>query len=429
MQLTSDCMEHSHDHNHHHHHSHETGEPFAPAAENLLLELAMQARDGSLYVRDMPDIGELHTLEEQFDIKNMRARLGDAYPDLGFMGEAAVIAAFARQADTLPTSHPRYDHSHGEDDGCGKTHGPVRRTLDTFEQKVLGKIRNQRVRLVAAAAFRGSSLILCPGDDLAAIGLQLYGAFSGHTGHDEHTHAEHMAILPGRPRIDMAKGTAVITSLPLDVAVRHNEMPDTDPARAWRERTADPEPLVSAPEATATPERPRRWRRLALIGAAAIAFVGGGFAVANASHEAPQPAAKVPAVAPQQGFGEAPAQAGEDAPKSVQIMHAERAQKGDSQWGMVQDEVRQALGKPGRTPLINALTHISVHANKGEVINVGEQVQLPTREVIIKINRAVQEPQNADPRLVADLRILNSQSEFGSAESHAAIERMQSYAF
>jgi hypothetical protein len=427
MQLTSDCMEHSHDHhNHHHSHSHETGEPFAPAAENLLFELAMQARDGALRVQDMPDIGELHELEEQFDIKNLRARLGDAYPDLGFMGEAAVIAAFAKQAGTLPTSHPRYDHSHGDGDGCGKTHGPVRRTLDTIEQKVLGRIRNQRVRLVAAAAFRGSSLILCPGDDLAAIGLQLYGAFSGHTGHEEHTHTEHVAILPGRPRIDLAKGTAVITSLPLDVTVPHNQMPDTDPARAWRERTFDPEPPAPKPEALVKPERPRRWRRLALIGAAAISFVGGGFAVANASHEAPQPAAKTPAVAPQQGFGNAP-NVTEAAPP--QFMHTERAQKGDSQWGMIQDEVHETLGTRGRTPLINALTHLSVHANKGEAINPGQQVQLPTREVIIKINSAVQKPNAADPRLVADLRILNAQNEFGSAESEGAIQRIKSYAF
>lgn len=212
MQLTSDCMEHIH-----HDHTHEHHEPFAPAAESLLLDLATQARAGTLPVPDGLDFDEVAALEQQYDIKNIKARLGDAYPNLDPLGEAAVAIAFAERVGALPATHGRYDHSHGHgDDGCGKTHGPVRRAMDTFEHKVLGRIRNQRVRLVAAAAFRGSSLILCPGDDLAAIGLQLYGAFTGHTGHDTHgDHAEHQAILPRRPYVTTRMGRICIDS-PLD---------------------------------------------------------------------------------------------------------------------------------------------------------------------------------------------------------------------
>lgn len=423
MQFTSGCMEHIHDHGH----IHERHEPFAPAAENLLLDLALQANTGNLDVPDGADLDQLAKLEEQHNIKKIKARLGDAYPEVGIMGEAAVILAFAERADALPASHPRYNHSHGhEGDGCGKTHGPVRRTLDTIEQKVLGRIRNQRVKLVAAAAFRGSSLILCPGDDLAAIGLQLYGAFSGQASHDEHTHAEHKAVLPGRPRIDFGKGTAFI-SLPLDTPVTHAELPDTPAGRMVRERTHDPEPPQPKTDVVPQPERiRRRLRRLALVGAAAVAFVAGGFVVANAGDEAPQPVAKAPAVAPAVQSPEAPAPELQKPPKPHH-MDEITAEHGDSQWELIEDKVRATLGRGGRTPLINALTHMGVYANKGTNINPGQKVKLPSREVVINMDRAVQNPQAADPRLVADVRILNSQNELGSPESSAAVQRMRTY--
>jgi hypothetical protein len=420
MQLTSGCMEHIH--HDHHNHAHEHGEAFGPAAENLLLQLALRARAGDLRVHDMPDIGEIAKLEEQFDIKNIKARLGDAYPDIGFLGEAAVIVQFAGQAHELPTSHSRYDHSHGADDGCGKTHGPVRRTLETIEQKVLGRIRSRRIKLVAAAAFRGSSLVLCPGDDLAAIGLQLYGAFSGHTGHDEHRHEEHKAILPGRPRIDFAKGTAVISSLPLDVAMPHDNMPDTPAGRIWRERTSDPEP-PKAEIVQAQPERKKHvLRKLALFGAAAIVFAGGGFAVAQSGNDAPPQA---PAIAPSEALSTV------SPPKTVQpqqpqIMHAIHAQAGDSQWELIEDRVEYVLGREGRTPLVNALVHVAAHHNADAVpepgsVRPGQVLQIPADVVIRDFADALKNPAG-HPYLAAHIKTLNEQPRFNTQRTAQTVD-------
>lgn len=191
-------MEHAHDH----------AQPFPVAAENLLLDLARRARASKLEA--LAD-GEING-----DISEIKARLGDAYPALSASQEAGVAAAFAAEGDGLPTTHPRFEHSHAhhDDEGCTKTHGPMRRVFDSFEHAVLGRVRNHRVKLVAALAFRGSALAICPGDDIAAIGLQLYGAFTGHTGH-EHITAEQQAILPRKPYIVLRMGELSLDA-PLD---------------------------------------------------------------------------------------------------------------------------------------------------------------------------------------------------------------------
>lgn len=421
-------MEHHGHHHHHDHHTHESAEPFAPAAENLLLDIALHVRAGEVRLSEMPDIGEIAELEERHDIKNLRARLGDAYPELGFMGEAAVISAYAGQASELPVSHPRYNHAddHEHDDGCGKAHGPIRKAMESFERKVLGRIRNQRVRLVAAMAFRGSSLILCPGDDLAAIGLQVYGAFSGNAGHDDHGHAEHVAILPRGPRIDLAKGTAVISSLPLDIPVRHADMPDTPEHKAWKERTLDPElpPRQPKPERVKTKERPSRLRRLALVGMAAAAFAG-VFTASGTHGEKSNPIAGTPNV----GVAEVPPAQPEikEVPAAPVVLREATVQKGDSQWELIEQDVRDTLGHDGRTPLVNALAHISVQANKGEVIDPGQKIWLPADTVIRAVHDAVTNPGTANAKLVGDINILNAQDSFASPQAAAAASRIMAY--
>jgi hypothetical protein len=416
MFLTGKNMEHTHSHHDHDHHD-DSDEAFAPAAENLLLDLAGRAQAGRLHVTELPGIDELAEVEAHYDITNIKARLGDAYPALGFAQEAAVIAAFAQGYAELPTEHARYAHDHHEDherhDGCGKTHGPIRKAMESVERKVLGRIRNQRVRMVAAAAFRGSSLILCPGDDLAAIGLQVYGAFTGHTGHD-HEHAEHQAILPRRPRIDFGKGTAII-SLPLDTPLPHSELPHTPAGDLVRGMTLDPEsPLL--PESEAQPERPRRrLRKAVLLGLAAAAFAG--IFMIGTQGDAPggreHPVAAGPSMVPTPPKVESESQ---PQPEPVPaILRTVTVEKGDSQWAMVERQARQALGRKGRVPLINALTHFAAYHNADVAprpgsINDGQELDLPTDAVIRAFDKALEDPARADPRLVADVLRLNEQA-------------------
>ncbi|HKX73340.1 MAG TPA: hypothetical protein VJM32_04970 [Candidatus Saccharimonadales bacterium] len=424
-------MEHSHSHHGHDHHD-DSAEAFAPAAENLLLGLAGRAQAGRLDLTELPGIDELAEIEAHYDIANIKARLGDAYPALGFGQEAAVIAAFAQNYAELPTEHARYAHDHHDNhehhDGCGKTHGPIRKAMESFERKVLGRIRNQRVRMVAAAAFRGSSLILCPGDDLAAIGLQVYGAFTGHTGHD-HEHAEHQAILPRRPRIDFGKGTAII-SLPLDTPLPHGELPHTPAGDLVRGMTLDPEPPQLLPESAAQPERPRRLRKVALLGLAAAAFAG--IFMAGTQGDAPggreHPVAAAPGEVPPP-----PKVESEPLPEPAPaILRTVTAKKGDSQWAMVERQTRQTLGRKGRVPLINALTHFAAYHNADVAprpgsINDGQEVDLPTDAVIRAFNKALEDPAQADPRLVADVRKLNEQAGYNSPGAVEVLKGMEGY--
>jgi hypothetical protein len=237
-------MEHVQLERHKTHDLHTPPEALPSATETLLLEFARRAQAGTLEAPGL-SVSALAELEERYDLPAVKARLGLALPALTFAQEAAAIQAFGEHYHSLPTDHPRHSHAHhghDQDDGCGKTHGPVRRALEAFERGVLCRIRSKRLRLVAAMAFRGSSLALCPGDDIAAIGLQMYGAFSGHTGHD-HAHQEHKAILPRRPRIQFESNMAY---LPLDAPVRHNELPHTPAGDLIREHTLDPELQVPA---------------------------------------------------------------------------------------------------------------------------------------------------------------------------------------
>lgn len=69
-----------------------------------------------------------------------------------------------------------------------------------MEQRAL-RLKNKRVALVAAAAIRAGSLFFCPGDDIAAIGLQVYSSIGGNVTHEEGHHEEN-GILPSPVRIE-----------------------------------------------------------------------------------------------------------------------------------------------------------------------------------------------------------------------------------
>jgi len=59
-----------------------------------------------------------------------------------------------------------------------------------------------RGRRFLVALLRALSLVFCPGDDIAAIGLQLYGSVSGHAEVDTH---ETKAILPNPVRVESVR--------------------------------------------------------------------------------------------------------------------------------------------------------------------------------------------------------------------------------
>lgn len=93
-------------------------------------------------------------------------------------------------ADTLA-------HTHHPDD-CDHNHGQVARFVHALEHKAAHS--NLRLRRFMVAFLRALSLVFCPGDDIAAIGLQLYSSIDGHS--DAHHH-ETKAILPEPVRLEV----------------------------------------------------------------------------------------------------------------------------------------------------------------------------------------------------------------------------------
>ena len=93
-----------------------------------------------------------------------------------------------------------HSHHHSHSHECGHSHGAVVERLGAMEQRAL-RLKNKRVALVAAAAIRAGSLFFCPGDDIAAIGLQVYSSIDGNVTHEEGRHEEG-GILPSPVRIE-----------------------------------------------------------------------------------------------------------------------------------------------------------------------------------------------------------------------------------
>lgn len=203
---------HNSHHYEHHHGAHEHTHPFPPEEENLLLSLSDQWNNATLPIGQRLEADQVLALEKQYGITDIESRLGRRILPRQARGYTTVLQVFAEQHSSLPTTHPLFDHdshahshssAHEGAHNCGKAHGPVRRRLDKLESTVLGRIGNKRVHAIAAAAFRLSALTLCPGDDIMAIGAQVYGSISGHVdSHGSHDHEE-QAILPARPRIEI----------------------------------------------------------------------------------------------------------------------------------------------------------------------------------------------------------------------------------
>lgn len=184
-----------HDHQGHQHN------PFPPAEEDLYMKLVGGAGEQA------PEVTAAvpHAIEHR--IADIQARLPRQWSILSPAVSTRVAQGFAAQYESLPTSHPLFEHQHSHDGdhqdshSCGKVHGPLRRRFDALEAKVLDRISHRTAKAVAAAVFRLSALTVCPGDDIAAIGLQVHSAMAGH--HEaEHGHHEEQAILPRKIRIE-----------------------------------------------------------------------------------------------------------------------------------------------------------------------------------------------------------------------------------
>lgn len=165
-------------------------------AEDAYLTLA------GLACRTDRPLDDLDPRYKAFDIESIEARLGEAAPELSEKQRESVRAGLAMQYDSLPRREVDDHHGH-EHGGCGTRHGPIQKMMEKLEHSATHRAKSQRAKIVVALAFRAGLFTMCPGDDIAAIGLQVYSSIAGSpAGHqeEEHGHGEVYATLTGRPR-------------------------------------------------------------------------------------------------------------------------------------------------------------------------------------------------------------------------------------
>lgn len=224
---------------HHHHENHVHHEPdlegdgvWALHAEDLYLRLADQARTPLINGVPIPAAPE-----EPAAMRDTRQRLGQRAPVLNKNQEEFVRHAFAAHHEHLPQREQSQHHGH-DHGGCGKRHGPLQRLFEKVEHTAISRVKQQRAKVAVALLFRAGLFTMCPGDDIAAIGLQVYGSVAGgqQEHHEEHSHDEVYAVLPRRPRltVDLDNGRAVV-DLPLDNAALPSQLPQNSIGDAVRE--------------------------------------------------------------------------------------------------------------------------------------------------------------------------------------------------
>ncbi|HYG83347.1 MAG TPA: hypothetical protein VD907_00530 [Verrucomicrobiae bacterium] len=220
----SESSSHNHDHHHHEKEAHNLTITELGYEENLLA-LAHRTAKVAIPAEYLPPEAYIKKLEERFNLGTLRHRVGDAYPQLTPEQDAAVVVRFANiyrdieeaygpETKATPQSEAVHDHHHHDHDhdNCGHNHGIVHEKLGRFESYALSRIGSERAKQMAAVAFRATSLLFCPGDDIAAIGLQIYGSVSGEAhGHNE---GQHQAILPNQSRVVLSRRSYVRPPLP-----------------------------------------------------------------------------------------------------------------------------------------------------------------------------------------------------------------------
>ena len=172
--------------------------PLAALAETLFLDVARTAVK-------RPDLQPAqttsppHHAESILHARKARKRLGPTLPDLSRSQLKLTYALFACEfsqhlaaQQVQPDPQHTQPHAHGH---CCKRHGPLRRLLTRAETALKDKLRHSNFNKIAALLLRAGSLLCCPGDDIAAIGLQVYGSISGHVS-ESHGHTDMLATLP-----------------------------------------------------------------------------------------------------------------------------------------------------------------------------------------------------------------------------------------
>ncbi|HET9411583.1 MAG TPA: hypothetical protein VFO38_01945 [Candidatus Saccharimonadales bacterium] len=169
----------------------------AALAETLLLDVARTTVKRTNF-QPAPATSPHHA-ESILYARKARKRLGPVLPNLTRsqlkLTYTLFACEFSRHIATQRTKpNPQYiqTHAHGR---CCKRHGPLRWLLTQAETTVQGKLRRSNINRIAALLLRAGSLVCCPGDDIAAIGLQVYGSISGHVS-ESHGHTDMLAILP-----------------------------------------------------------------------------------------------------------------------------------------------------------------------------------------------------------------------------------------
>ena len=376
-----------------HHHT-EHHDPFPPAEEDLYMDLVINAKSTSGAVAP----GEPAGPEVAQRIQDIQARLPRRWSSLTHTESNHVIGAFAAQYQSLPTSHPLFEHHHNHDKehqnghSCGKMHGPIRRRFDALETRVLGRISNRTAKAVAAAVFRLSALTVCPGDDIAAIGLQIHGAIAGH--HEtEHGHHEEQAILPKS-------------------------------IQAVKEQATDtPKPQPAGAEAA--PVRAKKRRVLALASTALIAL---GFGVAGDHAETQNHQPSQTAIAPPLADHKQPPIAKPSVPE--QYTNQIVVRPGDTAWALAETEVA-TVGHAHSVAVTNAIVSYMTYLNRSQVTAIdhlkpNQTLQTPTGDTIDRIYKAVTQA-DSDPQLARYLTTINNQATRYTPQLQEVLPQLDSY--
>jgi hypothetical protein len=200
----SEHCTHHHDHNHHNK-SYQDDGLLALHAEDLYSAMLRRVRHNG-WTSFATEVSESSACQAA------RQRLGHQAAGMAIGQQHLVSQLFEDHYPALPRTEEHH-HAHGHDHGpCGKRHGPLQRLVERIEHGTLTRVKHRRAKMAAALIFRAGLFTMCPGDDIAAIGLQTYSSIAGHhQEHDHHeAHPESQAILPRRPRVvvDLEAGYA-----------------------------------------------------------------------------------------------------------------------------------------------------------------------------------------------------------------------------
>jgi len=382
--MTSPCG-----HEHREHHS-----PFPPAEEDLYMDLVVATK---ITASTTADPAESAGPEIAQRIQDIQARLPGRWSSLTRTESQQVMGAFAAQYLSLPTSHPLFEHRHNDDkehqDGhsCGKIHGPIRRRFDALEARVLGRISNRTAKAVAAAAFRLGALTVCPGDDIAAIGLQIHGAIAGH--HEtEHSHHEEQAVLP-------------------------------KPIQVVKEQSADtPKPQSSATEAT--PVRAKKRRAFAL---ASVTLIALGFGLAGDHAETQDRQQSQTATSPLADRKES-SLAKPSVPERFTSSVA--LHPGDTAWSLAEAKVATA-GQVDSIAATNAIVSYMAYLNREDIADINhlkpnQTLQTPASLTVERIYKATVQA-DTDPQLAHYLTTINSQPTRHTPQLQEALPQLDAY--